>query len=294
MDIDLLRTFIEVYRLRNFGAAARSLHVTQAAVSARVKLLESQLGTQLFDRSKKEIRVTPEGHRFLHSADIILSEWRRARQSASYDGTILDQLSIAGSLRLWDIFLQQNWLHKLREKLPNLGLTVYSDSPDTLISKLFEGIIDVVVTLEPPRMELMSSTKLKTIDLVLVSTHPGLSTSSAIERPDFVWVDWGQSFDIEFRQHYSEQRVPLTQVSNCSIALELIKHMGGSTYIPLRIAKRKIDAGELFPISDSPVIARDVFGSYLQRNPKIGLIKQCLAVLAVERRVDLKALGYHQ
>ncbi|MEI2419746.1 LysR family transcriptional regulator, partial [Arthrospira platensis SPKY2] len=95
MDLDLLRTFVEVYRLRNFGAAARSLHVTQAAVSARVKLLERQLGTQLFDRSKREVRVTPEGHRFLHTADIIVSEWRRARHAIGHMGKETPQLSIA-------------------------------------------------------------------------------------------------------------------------------------------------------------------------------------------------------
>lgn len=37
MDIHLLRTFIEVHRQRNFGEAAKSLFVTQAAVSARIK-----------------------------------------------------------------------------------------------------------------------------------------------------------------------------------------------------------------------------------------------------------------
>ena len=40
MDIDLLRTFLEVYRTRHFGRTAENLYLTQSAVSARIRLLE--------------------------------------------------------------------------------------------------------------------------------------------------------------------------------------------------------------------------------------------------------------
>ena len=44
MDIDLLRTFVEVSSTRHFGKAAQNLFVTQSAVSARIRLLERTLG----------------------------------------------------------------------------------------------------------------------------------------------------------------------------------------------------------------------------------------------------------
>lgn len=292
MDIDLLRTFIEVYRLRNFGAAAQALHVTQAAVSARIKLLESQLGAQVFDRSKREIKVTPEGYRFLHSADIILSEWRRARQTVGHAGREVDQLSIAGSLRLWDIFLQEHWLHKLRKSHPHLALSVFTHSPDMLMTRLFEGILDVVVTLEPARMELITTTNLQTLDLALVTTQPNLNTRQAILRDDFIWVDWGQSFEVEFREHHADHAAPLIRVSNCGIALDMIKALGGTAFIPLRKAQAKLKSGELFPVSDSPIISRGVYASYLHRNPKNILIESALSVLDIGVRTDPKTLGY--
>ena len=46
-----------------------------------------------------------------HFADSIIAEWRRATQSMSREGRETPQLSIAGSLRLWDVFLQEGWLH---------------------------------------------------------------------------------------------------------------------------------------------------------------------------------------
>ena len=62
MDFELLRTFLEVARLRHFGQAAEALNLTQAAVSARIKLLETNLGVRLFDRIRRDIQLTPEGH----------------------------------------------------------------------------------------------------------------------------------------------------------------------------------------------------------------------------------------
>ena len=112
MDIELLRTFMEVNRTRHFGEAAEALHLTQAAVSARIKQLESILGVRLFDRLKRDIRLTPEGHRLLRYADMLISGWRKARQDVSAGGAA-QQLAIGGSVRLWDVALQ-DWFISLR------------------------------------------------------------------------------------------------------------------------------------------------------------------------------------
>ena len=76
MDLELLRTFLEVNRTRHFGEAAEALHLTQAAVSARIKLLESTLGVRLFDRVRRDIHLTPEGNRLVKHADLLLAGWR--------------------------------------------------------------------------------------------------------------------------------------------------------------------------------------------------------------------------
>ena len=159
-------------------------------MSARIKQLESPFGTQLFDRSRRD-GVTPEGHRFLHSADLIISEWRRARHIVGMDGTETPQLSIAGSLRLWDIFLQDGWLHALRKARPDIALSVETGAPEILITRLFDGLLDVVVMLEPPRVELMTETRLTQIDLFLVSTRPGQTVAEALGH-DYVMIDWGR------------------------------------------------------------------------------------------------------
>src|SRR5210317_501383 len=112
MDLELLRTFLEVNRTRHFGEAANALHLTQAAVSARIKLLESTLGVRLFDRLRRDIRLTPEGNRLVKHADDLIARWRKARQEVSFGGA-QQQLAVGGSLRLWDVLLQ-DWFHRVR------------------------------------------------------------------------------------------------------------------------------------------------------------------------------------
>ena len=86
MDLELLRTFLEVERLRHFGHAAEALHLTQAAVSSRIKRLEAILGVPVFDRARRDIRLTPAGVRLVRYSERLIAHWRKARQDVSAGG----------------------------------------------------------------------------------------------------------------------------------------------------------------------------------------------------------------
>jgi len=66
-SLEALLTFREVARQRSFTGAARVLHVTQGAVSHRIRRLESHLGLALFHRTTRQVRLT-EGGRVLDVA----------------------------------------------------------------------------------------------------------------------------------------------------------------------------------------------------------------------------------
>ncbi|MFT5392375.1 MAG: DNA-binding transcriptional LysR family regulator, partial [Gammaproteobacteria bacterium] len=151
MDLELLRTFLEVERLRHFGNAAKALHLTQAAVSARIKLLEGTLGVKLFDRLRRDIRLTPEGTRLIPHANSMIANWRKARQEVSAGGAS-NQFSIAGSIRVWDV-LVQNWVPQLQVHMPDVSLIAHSQSPDILTRQVLDGVLDVAVLLEPAHIE---------------------------------------------------------------------------------------------------------------------------------------------
>ena len=70
-DIQALLALAEV---KNFTRAAARCHLSQPAFSALIKALEASVGLQLFDRSTRHVLLTPEGERFLLSAQRIAAE----------------------------------------------------------------------------------------------------------------------------------------------------------------------------------------------------------------------------
>jgi DNA-binding transcriptional LysR family regulator len=61
--------FLEIARLRNLSRAADALHLTQPALTARLQGLEIELGTPLFERSHRGMRLTDAGRAFLPYAE---------------------------------------------------------------------------------------------------------------------------------------------------------------------------------------------------------------------------------
>ena len=72
VELRQLEYFQMAARLRNLTRAAERLHVSQPNVTVAIKKLEHELGIQLFDRSQKQLSLTPEGIVFLNRADIAL------------------------------------------------------------------------------------------------------------------------------------------------------------------------------------------------------------------------------
>ena len=112
MDTEILRTFLEVNRTRHFARAADNLYLTQAAVSARIRQLEAQVGARLFSRNRNNIQLTPAGHRLVPHAEAGLASWNRAllEVGAETEGRALVALGCLPSLR--EIFLD-DWLSDL-------------------------------------------------------------------------------------------------------------------------------------------------------------------------------------
>ena len=73
LDSDQLRTFLAVAETGSFTKAAEEVHRTQSAVSMQIKKLEERLGCQLFVRTGRDIRLTPEGRTLVSYAQKMLA-----------------------------------------------------------------------------------------------------------------------------------------------------------------------------------------------------------------------------
>jgi DNA-binding transcriptional LysR family regulator len=276
MDLELLRTFLEVARLRHFGQAAGALHLTQAAVSARIKLLESTLDVRLFDRTRREIRLTPEGNRLLRHADLLIAGWRKARQEVTVGNASL-QLSFGGGLRLWEVFLQ-DWLQQLRIERPEIALIAESHSPEVLTRRLLDGVIDLAFMLEPAQIDILHIQQVATLKLGLVSTVSGTSVDEALG-DGYLMVDWGLAHALTHRRLFPDAPEPLTRLATAGMAISYMLAIGGSAYVPLHMVEAELATGRLHRVGEAPCIDYPAYAVYLVRSPRTALIRQVLKMV---------------
>ena len=65
MELRTVNTFLHIAELHSFSRTARQLGYSQSAVSSQIAQLEAELGTPLFDRVGKTVRLTDAGQTFL-------------------------------------------------------------------------------------------------------------------------------------------------------------------------------------------------------------------------------------
>ena len=278
MDLELLNTFLELNRTRHFGRAAEALFVTQAAVSSRLKSLENRLGAVLFDRSKREMRLTPEGSRLVSHAERMIFAWRAARQDVSPDAN--RQLVIGGSLRLWDVILQR-WVHDLRAAYPDMAIIAEARSAEVLVRQLIDGTMDVAILLEPAQLDILDIVEIGRIEFICVSSEKGRDIEAALEE-GYLYVDWGISFALDHRRMFPDAREAMTRLSHPRMALEYMHSVGGHAYLPRRMVKEDLDAGRLHEVRDAPSFSRQAYASYPVRSPRLDLINRCLEFVSAD------------
>ena len=83
MDVNEIRAFLAVAEELHFGRAAERLHVAQPPLSRTIKQLERELGTSLFDRNTRSVRLTTSGQALVEPAKEVLDAVRRARAAVT-------------------------------------------------------------------------------------------------------------------------------------------------------------------------------------------------------------------
>jgi len=95
MDFRQLEAFVNVARYKNFSRAGKALYLSQPTISLHISNLEKELSTPLFDRTSKEVNLTPAGVEFLNYALDMINMKNRALHNI-----ISSQNKISGSIKI--------------------------------------------------------------------------------------------------------------------------------------------------------------------------------------------------
>jgi DNA-binding transcriptional LysR family regulator len=274
MDVDLLKTFVEVYHTRHFARTADNLFITPSAVSARIRLLETQLGTALFVRKRNNIQLTSAGERFLGHARNMLKSWEQACYEVAVDADQRPSLTILAVPGLWD-GIRLDWLRDLHEQQPGMSLRIETLNSSQIATRLQQNGADLGLMLEPtvgPELQLQ---QLGQLDLVMVSTTPGQSAMEAISGR-YALVDWNTSFHAQHANAFPDAPPPRIWASTGRIAYDLLLTTGGATYLPLQLFESAQQEGRLHAVASAPRIAVCIYAAYPIWSEREALIGQVL------------------
>lgn len=277
MDINLIRTFLELNRTRHFGQAADNLCITQSAVSARIRLLEDTVGVSLFTRQRNKIELTPAGVKFLTYADTILNTWSRACQDIAIENPEQQLLSIGGTPSIWDIFLQ-GWLNEITDKISSLAINAEVHHSETLYRKLLDRSLDLVIAFDSLQTTEIEVVSLMPVNFVLVSTEGDLTTEQVVNE-DYIYVNWGTFFGMKHAQYFPEIKPPRMHVQLGRLALNYILERGGGAYLAESMVQVELNEEKLYRVQGAPVIKRMTYAGFLTSVRNKDVVEQALAAL---------------
>jgi DNA-binding transcriptional LysR family regulator len=142
-DLDQLRAFDAVMRLRSFRRAAQDIGSPQSSISQQIGRLETQLGRKLFVRTTRHVEPTPEGRALLAYARSMLAiaaEARRHFEQPSLDGVL--KLGIVEDFALGELHLVLGLFHR---QYPHFGLSLRTGLSARLFRDLDQGVLDIVL-----------------------------------------------------------------------------------------------------------------------------------------------------
>lgn len=274
MDLSLARTFLEIVSSRSFVQAARHLHVTQTAVSARVRTLEDLVGRQLFVRNKAGASLTPAGEQFVRHAQALVQVWERARHQMAVPEGCRALVAVGCETSLWDPLLP-DWLQWLRRHDPSLAVSTEVGEAANLLERVADGALDVVIAYAPRQWPGLRVELLMDERLVLVTTA---ADGHMPEASEYVYVDWGADFSARHSLAFPQLSSVRVSSNLGPLAVRHVLASGGAAYFRESVVRELVKAGQLYRVPGAPEFPYPAYAVHAE-DADPGLIAPVLAGL---------------
>ena len=254
--------FLAVAKYESFTRAAASLYVSQPALSQQIKQLEETLGTTLFDRSGRTVKLTDAGEVYARYAQKALQDLEEGRR-AIHDVQNLSR----GALRIaitptFTTYLIGPLIKEFHNRHPNITLSVQEMSQEKMEKQLLDDEFDVGIAFADVRSSDIEAQTLliETLALVVNKNHPlaqhqaiDLQTLSAqslvLLSHEFVTREQIERY---CRQHDIQPKV-LMEANSLSAVIEIVRNTQLTTLLPSNIVSNR---DELVAIALAPSLLK--------------------------------------
>jgi len=279
LDFRQLRYALSVYKERSFTKAAERLNISQSAVSEQVKLLEEEIGFELFRRTSRGIESTDRGRTFLYESEQVMGDLLSLTDTAGrLRGSLQDTLTIGMGSGMAQIFIPRMFAD-LKHDLPGVRLEILTAPTKNIFNELHEERIDagIAIETEPDRLPAgLVFDRLIDAEMVLI-THPKHALARSKQPVDIgrlvaepivmseLTVGYGQVVLSLFTDLGIKPNI-LAVVDNVETIKMIVQSEGGIAIVPRACAENEVTLGLLKALSIAP--ARNVvFSLFRRREP---------------------------
>jgi LysR family hydrogen peroxide-inducible transcriptional activator len=250
MEMHQLRYFARVADLGNVTRAAEACNVSQPSLSQQIAKLERELGTPLFERLGRGVRLTEAGKVFKRYSDQILSLTEDARTHVA-DDPDSGRLVLATIPTIAPYFLP-GVLTRFSRECPRARLEIVEETTANILRRIAEGEVDLAILALPLQAEYLRTKTLFTEELmaVLPAGHPlsrrgKLSLKDLVSEP-FVVLNEAHCLTastMSFCARHAASPLLAAKSHQLLTVLELVRLGQGVSLIPAMAVPRGRDEG---------------------------------------------------
>lgn len=170
MELSDIKTFAAVARTGGITRAAEELNTVQSNVTQRIKALEAEIGTPLFERHSRGMTLTGAGKRLLPYAQRMAALSREAALAARDDGEPKGPLAI-GSMETTAAVRLPPLLADFHRRFPAVRLSLRTATTADLVAAVLDGSLDGAFVAAPIDHADLTATSAFREELVLVSAR---------------------------------------------------------------------------------------------------------------------------
>lgn len=169
-----------VYQERSFSRAASRLYISQPSLSAKIKKIESELGTLIFDRSTSPLGLTEFGERYIEAITEVNSIEHRIENLVNDINMIhYGKLSI-GASNVYAAYVLPPIIAAYKAKYPGVDIRLVEGNTDTLEQMLSKNEIDIVMDNNHYDTELYERVEYTT-EKILLAVPKGFEVSERVK-----------------------------------------------------------------------------------------------------------------
>lgn len=256
MDMKHLQTFVLTARTLNFRKAAEQLFLAQPTVTQHIRLLETELRVQLFDRGGKRVRLTPAGDRFLQYAEQLLHVYEEGVQELTgWQQGYRDRLVLAVSPLVARSTLPRV-MRKFTVAHPDIEVVVHIALSPEIPAMVTDGRAHLALSRMPAHSRDLHSYVWYQDPVILVVSSDGMD----LDAPPPDWRDvlsrhrllthnhpiyWD---DLLLSIHRQGVRVRSMEVSLVDITKVFIEEGLGVSFLPTSTVRRELMEGRLMEV----------------------------------------------